>query len=159
MLFERPKIGESAVLVSVELDKSSAPDIYELLELSKSAGLVVAQTIQVKRDKPNSKWFVGKGKLEEIRLILAKENAGLLVVNNELSAGQQRNIESTVDCRVVTRTELILMIFSERALSHEGQLQVELAQLKHAQTRLVKGWTHLDRQKGGIGFRLSLIHI
>ena len=153
MLFERPKIGESAVLVSVELDKTTAPDIYELLELSKSAGLVVAQTLQVKRDKPNSKWFVGKGKLEEIRLILAKENAGLLVVNNELSAGQQRNIESTVDCRVVTRTELILMIFSERALSHEGQLQVELAQLKHAQTRLVKGWTHLDRQKGGIGFR------
>ena len=153
MLFERPKIGESAVLVSVELDKSTAPDVYELLELSKSAGLVVAQTLRVKRDKPNSKWFVGKGKLEEIRQILARENAGLLVFNNELSAGQQRNIESTLDCRVVTRTELILMIFAERALSHEGQLQVELAQLKHAQTRLVKGWAHLDRQKGGIGFR------
>ena len=153
MLFERPKIGESAVLVSVELDKSPAPDINELVELSKSAGLIVAEALRVKRDKANSKWFVGKGKLEEIRLILAQENAGLLILNNELSAGQQRNIENTLDCRVVTRTELILMIFAERALSHEGQLQVELAQLKHAQTRLVKGWTHLDRQKGGIGFR------
>ncbi len=153
MLFERPKIGESAILVSVEIDKSAAPDLYELVELSKSAGLVVGQAMLVKRKKANAKWLVGKGKLEEIQQELAKESAGLLIFNNELSAGQQRNIENILDCRVVTRTELILMIFADRALSHEGQLQVELAQLKHAQTRLVRGWTHLDRQKGGIGFR------
>ena len=153
MLFERPNIGESAVLVSVQLENSPVPDHNELVELAKSAGLVVAETMEVKRDRANPKWFVGKGKLEEIRDNLAKQKAGLLILNNELSAGQQRNMESALDCRVVTRTELILMIFADRALSHEGQLQVELAQLKHAQTRLVKGWTHLDRQKGGIGFR------
>ena len=153
MLFERPEIGESAVLVSVELDRFAAPDLDELVELSKSAGLYVAQASLIKRDRAHAKWFIGKGKLDELRQAVKKENAGLLIFNNELSAGQQRNIEIEAECRVVTRTELILMIFADRARTHEGQLQVELAQLKHAQTRLVKGWTHLDRQKGGIGFR------
>ena len=153
MLFERPEIGESAVLVSVELDRFASPDLDELVELSKSAGLYVAQASLIKRDRAHAKWFIGKGKLDELRQAVKKENAGLLIFNNELSAGQQRNIETEVECRVVTRTELILMIFADRARTHEGQLQVELAQLKHAQTRLVKGWTHLDRQKGGIGFR------
>ena len=153
MLFERPEIGESAVLVSVELDRFAAPDLDELVELSKSAGLHVAGASLIKRDRAHAKWFIGKGKLDELRQAVKKENAGLLIFNNELSAGQQRNIEIEAECRVVTRTELILMIFADRARTHEGQLQVELAQLKHAQTRLVKGWTHLDRQKGGIGFR------
>ena len=153
MLFERPEIGESAVLVSVELDRFAAPDLDELVELSKSAGLYVAQASLIKRDRAHAKWFIGKGKLDELCQAVKKENAGLLIFNNELSAGQQRNIEIEAECRVVTRTELILMIFADRARTHEGQLQVELAQLKHAQTRLVKGWTHLDRQKGGIGFR------
>ena len=153
MLFERPEVGASAVLVSVTFRNANAPDLEELVELSKTAGLSVLEAKSVVKERINPKWFLGKGKLEEINQIARKHEVGVLVINNELSPGQQRNIELAINCRVITRTELILMIFADRALSHEGQLQVELAQLKHAQTRLVKGWTHLDRQKGGIGFR------
>ena len=153
MLFERPEIGESAVLVSVLLKKSPGPDLEELKELTESASIQVAASMQIIREKPNPKFFIGKGKLDDLKSLIREFGAHLVIINNNLSAGQQRNLEKELDCRVVTRTELILMIFADRALSHEGQLQVELAQLKHAQTRLVKGWTHLDRQKGGIGVR------
>jgi len=153
MLFERPEGGATAILISVTFEKSPSPDLDELVELSKTAGLLVVEAMKVFKERINPKSFIGKGKLEEIKQIAKRHEAGLLVINNELSPGQQRNIETAVHCRVVTRTELILMIFADRALSHEGQLQVELAQLKHAQTRLVRGWTHLDRQKGGVGLR------
>ena len=153
MLFERPKVGATAVLISVTFEKAISADLDELVELSKTAGLFVVEATKVFKEKINPKSFIGKGKLEEIKKSVNKHGVGLLVINNDLSPGQQRNIEVVINCRVVTRTELILMIFSDRALSHEGQLQVELAQLKHAQTRLVRGWAHLDRQKGGIGFR------
>ena len=153
MLFERPEVGETAILISVTFEKASSPDLDELVELSKTAGLLVVEAMKVFKERINPKSFIGKGKLEEIKQIAKRHEVGLLVINNELSPGQQRNIETAIRCRVVTRTELILMIFADRALSHEGQLQVELAQLKHAQTRLVRGWTHLDRQKGGVGLR------
>ena len=153
MLFERPEVGATAILISVTYEKSSSPDLDELVELSKTAGLLVVEAMKVFKERINPKSFLGIGKLEEIKQIAKRREAGLLVINNELSPGQQRNIETAIHCRVVTRTELILMIFADRALSHEGQLQVELAQLKHAQTRLVRGWTHLDRQKGGVGLR------
>ena len=102
---------------------------------------------------PRTRWFIGSGKVDELKTLLAWADASLLLINHDLSPGQQRNLEQALNCRMITRTELILTIFAERARSHEGQLQVELAQLKHAQTRLVRGWTHLDRQKGGIGMR------
>ena len=153
MLFERPEVGATAILISVTFEKSPSPDLDELVELSKTAGLLVVEAMKLFKERINPKSFIGKGKLEEIKQIAKRHEAGLLVINNELSPGQQRNIETAVHCRVVTRTELILMIFADRALSHEGQLQVELAQHKHAQTRLVRGWTHLDRQKGGVGLR------
>jgi GTP-binding protein HflX len=96
---------------------------------------------------------VGSGKVDDLKAVLQWAGASLILINHDLSPGQQRNLEQALNCRMITRTELILTIFAERARSHEGQLQVELAQLKHAQTRLVRGWTHLDRQKGGIGMR------
>ena len=99
------------------------------------------------------RWFVGSGKVDELAQLLRMHSADIVLVNHDLSPAQQRNLEQALDCRLITRTELILTIFADRARSHEGQLQVELAQLKHAQTRLVRGWTHLDRQKGGIGMR------
>jgi GTP-binding protein HflX len=113
----------------------------------------VVAVVHCKRDKPQPGTYIGSGKVEELAQALGSADADLLLVNHELSAGQQRNLERAMHCRVITRTELILTIFAMRARSHEGQLQVELAQLKHAQTRLVRGWTHLDRQKGGIGLR------
>jgi len=106
-----------------------------------------------KRSSPHPRWFVGSGKVDDLKAVLQWAGASLILINHELSPGQQRNLEQALNCRLITRTELILTIFAERARSHEGQLQVELAQLKHAQTRLVRGWTHLDRQKGGIGMR------
>ena len=132
---------------------NSASSMQECVELAQTASMNVVATITATRDAPHARWFVGKGKLEELKQLLSAHDADLLIVNHDLSAGQQRNLESTLDCRVITRTELILHIFADRARSYEGQLQVELAQLKHAQTRLVRGWTHLDRQKGGIGMR------
>ena len=106
-----------------------------------------------KRSTPHPRWFVGSGKVDDLKAVLQWAGASLILINHDLSPGQQRNLEQALNCRMITRTELILTIFAERARSHEGQLQVELAQLKHAQTRLVRGWTHLDRQKGGIGMR------
>ena len=153
MLFDRPEAGRRTLLLQIELRKEANPDAGELAELAHSAQLVVASVVTVKRDAPHPRWFVGSGKVEELEQLLAFHNADIVLVNHDLSPAQQRNLEQALDCRLITRTELILTIFADRARSHEGQLQVELAQLKHAQTRLVRGWTHLDRQKGGIGLR------
>ena len=153
MLFDRPEAGRLTLLLQVELRKADNPDGHELAELARSADLVVVDTILARREAPDSRWFVGSGKVQEIKALLALTEAEILLINHDLSPRQQRNLEQELDCRLITRTELILTIFAERARSHEGQLQVELAQLKHAQTRLVRGWTHLDRQKGGIGLR------
>lgn len=153
MLFERPEAGRKAVVLQVELRRQANPDEGEFVELARSAELDVVQVERAKRDTPHPRWFVGSGKVEELKDILRWADASLVLVNHDLSPGQQRNLEQALNCRMITRTELILTIFAERARSHEGQLQVELAQLKHAQTRLVRGWTHLDRQKGGIGMR------
>lgn len=153
MLFERPEAGRKAVLLQVELRRQDNPDPEEFVELARSAEIDVVQVENARRDAPHPRWFIGSGKVEELKSVLAWADASLLLINHDLSPGQQRNLEQALNCRMITRTELILTIFAERARSHEGQLQVELAQLKHAQTRLVRGWTHLDRQKGGIGMR------
>lgn len=153
MLFERPEIGDRAVILQVELRREVNPDLSEFAELARSAAIEVVASIHAKRDAPHPHSYVGRGKVDEVKALLRSAGASLLLINHELSAGQQRNLEQALGCRVITRTELILTIFADRARSHEGQLQVELAQLKHAQTRLVRGWTHLDRQKGGIGMR------
>ena len=153
MLFERPEAGGRAVLLQVELRRQNNPDQDEFAELARSAQIDVVHVECVKRDAPHSRWFVGSGKVDELKQLLQWADASLMLINHDLSPGQQRNLEQALNCRIITRTELILTIFAERARSHEGQLQVELAQLKHAQTRLVRGWTHLDRQKGGIGMR------
>ena len=128
-------------------------EIDEFCELVRSAGVAPAGIVLARRRVPQARAFVGKGKLDEVAALVRAEGAKLVIFNHELTPSQQRNLEKALDCRVMTRTELILHIFASRARTHEGQLQVELAQLSHAQTRLVRGWTHLDRQKGGIGIR------
>ncbi len=153
MLFERPESGDKAVLLHVELHGKDNPDQAEFAELARSAQIDVVHLASAKRSSPHPRWFVGSGKVDDLKAVLQWAGASLILINHELSPGQQRNLEQALNCRLITRTELILTIFAERARSHEGQLQVELAQLKHAQTRLVRGWTHLDRQKGGIGMR------
>ncbi|MEM7100584.1 MAG: GTPase HflX [Pseudomonadota bacterium] len=153
MLFERPKAGRRALILHVELERKDNPDPDEFRELARSAELEVVDVVSAPRRAPHPRYFVGTGKVDEIRMLLKARRADLLLVNHEVSPGQQRNLEQSLDCQTISRTELILTIFAARARSHEGQLQVELAQLKHAQTRLVRGWTHLDRQKGGIGLR------
>ena len=153
MLFGRPEAGDKAVLLHVELHGQDNPDQDECAELARSAQINVVQVASAKRSAPHPRWFVGSGKVDDLKALLQWADASLILINHDLSPGQQRNLEQALECRMITRTELILTIFAERARSHEGQLQVELAQLKHAQTRLVRGWTHLDRQKGGIGMR------
>ena len=133
--------------------RSVEEDAEELRLLALSAGADVRATIFGSRQIPDAATFVGKGKAAEIRDAVAREQADLIVVNHELSPAQERNLEKLVGCRVLDRTGLILDIFAQRARSHEGKLQVELAQLEHLATRLVRGWTHLERQKGGIGLR------
>ncbi|MCZ6641166.1 MAG: GTPase HflX [Gammaproteobacteria bacterium] len=158
MFFERPETGRRAILLQVNFKSDVAsfavtdsPD--ECVDLARTAGVDVVEVVTASRTAPHRRSYVGEGKLNELGNRLAELGADLLLVNHELSAGQQRNLEESLKCRVMTRTELILYIFSEHARTYEGQLQVELAQLKHAQTRLVRGWTHLDRQKGGINLR------
>ncbi len=164
MFFERPEAGRRALLLRVHFSDfhaqgddshayAEAPAQAEALELARSAEIDVVEVVTAKRRTPHPRWFVGSGKLEEISRAMAANRCDLLLVNHDLSAGQQRDLETHLRTRVLTRTELILTIFAARARTYEGQLQVELAQLKHAQTRLVRGWTHLDRQKGGIGLR------
>ncbi|OOY35890.1 ribosome rescue GTPase HflX [Solemya velum gill symbiont] len=153
-LFERPDSGERAVLVHVGF--SGQPDEEELQEFAELAGSAGAEAIAQLtgvRTSPDSRTFIGKGKLEELKELLAMHDGELVIFDHELSPAQERNLEAELSCRVLDRSGLILDIFAQRARSFEGKLQVELAQLKHLSTRLVRGWTHLERQKGGIGLR------
>ena len=153
-LFERPRGGERAVLVQVSFNTHSTPqDEQEFIELARSAGADVASLVVGARHSPDPRYFIGSGKAEEIRNLIQAEDANLAIFDHTLSPAQERNLERLLQCRVLDRTGLILDIFAQRARSHEGKLQVELAQLKHLSTRLVRGWTHLERQKGGIGLR------
>lgn len=153
-MFERPDRGERAILVRIGL--GSAPDPDELAEfdaLARSAGAVPVATVTGSRKVPDPRFFVGSGKAEELRSRAQAEAADLVLVDHELSASQERNLERLIGRRVLDRAGLILDIFARRARSAEGKLEVELAQLRHLATRLVRGWTHLERQKGGIGLR------
>ncbi|MFP6797306.1 MAG: ribosome rescue GTPase HflX [Pseudomonadales bacterium] len=150
MFFERPPQGQQALLLHVHAPGNTGEDeTAELRELVVSADLQPRTTLVVTRTRPHPRWFVGQGKAEEIRQAMKSNDDDLLIVNHDLTPAQQRNMEDLLQARVMTRTELILHIFADRARTREGQLQVELAQLQHARTRLVRGWTHLDRQKGG----------
>ncbi|MBI2289098.1 MAG: GTPase HflX [Betaproteobacteria bacterium] len=153
-MFERPGSGSQAVLVSLDFgDPDFAESTEELVQLATSAKVSVVDIIKGKRVRPDPAFFAGRGKVEEIAALLARTGARLVIFNHELSPAQERNLEKRLDCRVIDRVSLILDIFAQRAQSHEGKLQVELAQLAHLATRLVRGWTHLERQKGGIGLR------
>jgi len=153
-MFDRPVSGENAVLVQLDFGDGGYPErLAEFHLLATSAGAEPLTVIQGRRQAPDSATYAGKGKVEEIGLAVKAYGADLVIFNHELTAGQQRNLEKILDCRVIDRNSLILDIFALRARSHEGKLQVELAQLQHLSTRLVRGWTHLERQKGGIGLR------
>jgi GTP-binding protein HflX len=153
-MIERPAAGERAVIVQLDF---GADDIAEQLEevklLAESAGASVCAVVHGRRHSPDPATFAGKGKVEEVAAELAAHEADLVIFNHGLSPAQERNLERTLQCRVIDRTSLILDIFAQRAKTSEGKLQVELAQLDHLATRLVRGWTHLERQKGGIGLR------
>ncbi|CAC9987233.1 Ribosome LSU-associated GTP-binding protein HflX [uncultured Gammaproteobacteria bacterium] len=158
-LFDRQKNavgqGERTLLVYIELPTNrhiqNGSDEFD--ELAKSSGLNVVQNLKISRNNVNAKYFIGSGKVEEIVELVKDTNLDLVIFSSELSPSQERNLEKQLECQVMDRTGLILDIFSLRARSFEGKLQVELAQLRHLSTRLVRGWTHLERQKGGIGLR------
>jgi GTP-binding protein HflX len=153
-VFERPASGERAVLVQLDLGQGAIDErLSELKLLVLSAGATVEAVVQGRRAAPDPKLFAGSGKVQEIGEALRAYGADIVIFNHALSPGQQRNLERELQCMVIDRTALILDIFAQRARSHEGKLQVELAQLEHLATRLVRGWTHLERQKGGIGLR------
>jgi GTP-binding protein HflX len=153
-MFDRPSGGDAAILVSLDLGEPDYEDsLMELHQLVSSAGLQVKGIVQGRRPKPDAKYFIGSGKAEELSAEMKATEARVAVFNHDLTPSQQRNLERLLEARVVDRTGLILDIFAQRAQSHEGKLQVELAQLEHLSTRLVRGWTHLERQKGGIGVR------
>jgi GTP-binding protein HflX len=153
-MFERPATGENALLVQLDLGAGDyAERLAEFQLLVASAGAQPLAVVGGKRSSPDPATFAGKGKVAEIAETARLHAADLVVFNHELSPGQQRNLERALERRVVDRSSLILDIFALRARSHEGKLQVELAQLQHLATRLVRGWTHLERQKGGIGLR------
>lgn len=154
MFFDRPESGELAVLVHLNLSHGQEPeDPREFEELVLSAGGDPVAFITGKSIKPNAKFFIGSGKLLEVQQAVADNGAQLAIFNHTLTPSQERNLEKELQCRVLDRTGLILDIFAQRARTFEGKLQVELAQLRHMATRLVRGWTHLERQKGGIGLR------
>ncbi len=154
MFFDRPDSGEVCILVHIALDSDrEQEDPSEFEELALSAGAMPVAYITGSRKQPESSHFVGSGKLQEIAAAVQAHGAELVLFNHGLSPSQERNLERQLRCRVLDRTGLILDIFAQRARSHEGKLQVELAQLQHLSTRLKRGWTHLDRQKGGIGLR------
>ena len=153
-MFERPAGGDRALLVALDLGQGDPGERRaELTALAVSAGATVVGAVSGRRQRPDAAMFAGKGKVEEIAARRAETGADLVIFDHPLSGAQQRNLERSLDCRVVDRTALILDIFALRAHSAEGKLQVELAQVKHQLTRLVGGWTHLERQKGGIGLR------
>jgi len=152
-LFERAKRGTRAILLHPLFADTGPEQLDEFEELCRSAGVEIAAILTAPRGRPDARFFVGSGKVDEVADQVAATGADLIVVSRPLSAIQERNIEKRCECRVLDRTTLILDIFAQRARSHEGKLQVELAQLRHLSTRLVRGWTHLERQKGGIGLR------
>lgn len=148
MFFERPESGTRALLIHIEQEET---DAAELLELTISAGLDPVSCMSARKRYPDPKTYIGSGKLDEILAEAERSEAQLVLFDQELSPAQERNLERILNRRVLSRTGLILEIFAQRARTHEGKLQVELAQLDHASTRLVRGWTHLDRQRGGSG--------
>ncbi|MDO9476015.1 MAG: ribosome rescue GTPase HflX [Pseudohongiella sp.] len=154
MFFERPEGGETSVLVHIEFNSlREQEDPVEFEELARSSGTDPVCFIKGSRKSPDARTFVGEGKLEEIAAAVQEHKADLVLFNHTLSPSQERNLEKVLKCRVRDRTGLILDIFGQRAITYEGKLQVELAQLQHSVTRLKRGWTHLDRQKGGVNLR------
>jgi len=153
-MLDRPDGGDAVVLVSLDFGGTDyVESLEELHQLAESAGLEVRTVVEGRRDRPDATYFIGSGKVDELAAALLATDAKLVVFNHDLSASQQRNLEKRLACSVLDRTGLILDIFAQRAQSFEGKLQVELAQLEHLSTRLIRGWTHLERQKGGIGMR------
>ncbi|WP_341502091.1 ribosome rescue GTPase HflX [Gallaecimonas sp. GXIMD4217] len=153
-MFDRYEAGEQALLVHVDFAaESDREDLDELIMLVDSAAVSTLATITASRNAPHPKYYIGSGKAEEVAQQVQALGADVVIFNHALSPSQERNLEKLFQCRVLDRTGLILDIFAQRARTHEGKLQVELAQLKHLSTRLVRGWTHLERQKGGIGLR------
>ncbi|OGT38571.1 MAG: GTPase HflX [Gammaproteobacteria bacterium RIFCSPHIGHO2_12_FULL_37_14] len=151
---DRTRGGERVVLVHVNFPSGKMQeDLHELNELATSAGAIIVNVVTTTRRAPDAKYFIGSGKAEEIRELVVAHQAQLVLFNHVLTPAQERNLEKLLKCRVLNRTGLILDIFAQRARSFEGKLQVELAQLKHFSTRLIRGWTHLERQRGGIGLR------
>jgi len=154
LFFDRPESGELAILVHLELTRGGDPeDPREFEELVLSAGGDPVAFVTGQRATPTAKYFIGSGKLDEIKDLVHLHRAEIVIFNHSLSPSQERNLEEALQCRVLDRTGLILDIFAQRARTFEGKLQVELAQLRHVATRLIRGWTHLERQKGGIGMR------
>lgn len=153
-MLDRPESTDAVILVSIDFNEPDYEEsLYELRQLVTTAGLTITGTVEGKRSVPDAKLFIGSGKAEDLKAMLEASETKLVAFNHDLSPSQQRNLERFLGARVVDRTGLILDIFAQRAQSHEGKLQVELAQLEHLSTRLVKGWSHLERQKGGIGVR------
>ncbi|WP_250654989.1 ribosome rescue GTPase HflX [Alkalimarinus coralli] len=153
-MFERPDTGERAVLVHLDFTSDrEREDPQEFKELVRSAGVEPMVLVEGSRGHPSPRYFVGEGKLDEVRQAVQLYDADVVLFNHSLSPSQERNLEHALQCRVIDRTGVILDIFAQRARTHEGKLQVELAQLEHMSTRLIRGWTHLERQKGGIGMR------
>jgi len=152
-LIERAERGNRAVILHPQFRSTGPDSLDEFQELARSAGADVAGIVCAPRDRPDARFFVGSGKIEELAERVEELGADLVLVSQSLSAVQERNIEKACKARVLDRATLILDIFAQRAQSYEGKLQVELAQLRHLSTRLVRGWTHLERQKGGIGLR------
>ncbi|HZT63370.1 MAG TPA: GTPase HflX [Burkholderiales bacterium] len=152
-MVERSSGGDDAVLIALDFGGGGyAESLEELGQLVASAGIRARAVVRGRRDRPDPAHFAGSGKVEEIKRTLLEQGASLAIFNHDLSPAQERNLEKALGCPVVDRTRLILNIFAQRAKSHEGKVQVELAQLEHAATRLVRGWTHLERQRGGKGF-------
>ncbi|MEX3074420.1 ribosome rescue GTPase HflX [Vibrio alginolyticus] len=153
-MFDRYESGERAVLVHINFTQEGEwEDLAEFEMLVSSAGVETLQVVTGSRQSPHPKYYVGEGKAQEIATAVQLTGAEIVIFNHSLSPAQERNLEALCKCRVLDRTGLILDIFAQRARTHEGKLQVELAQLRHISTRLIRGWTHLERQKGGIGLR------
>ena len=153
-MFDRPDAGERAVLVHIDFpNESDREDLSEFKELVRSAGAEPVDVVTGSRHQPSARYFIGSGKLEELEAAVSANEADVVLFNHALSPSQQRNLEAALECRIIDRTGVILDIFAQRARTHEGKLQVELAQLEYMSTRLIRGWTHLERQKGGIGLR------
>ena len=151
-MFERPQSDDRAILVHVDLPSDECDSsLTELSELVSSAGAKNLFKVFARRERPSPRLFIGTGKAQELRDLVVEKRADMVVFDHPLTPGQERNLEYELKCRVLDRITIILDIFAQRASTFEGKLQVELAQLKYLSTRLVRGWTHLERQKGGIG--------